>query len=135
MNREEARELLRISVGSPDADFREGQWESIDAIANDRKKLLVVQRTGWGKSSVYFIATRILRDGGAGPTLIVSPLLALMRNQIDAAEAVGIRATRIDSTNQDDWDELFEDVLAGNYDALLVSPERLSNEEFVDDVL
>jgi ATP-dependent DNA helicase RecQ len=135
MNQDEARELLRISVGNPDADFRDGQWEAIDAIANRRRKLLVVQRTGWGKSSVYFISTRILRDQGAGPTLIVSPLLALMRNQIDAAEALGIRATRIDSTNQDDWPVLNEQVLAGEYDALLVSPERLSNEKFVDNVL
>lgn len=135
MTRDEGRDLLRTAVGDPEAEFRDGQWDAIDAVANQRKKLLVVQRTGWGKSSVYFIATRILRDRGAGPTLIVSPLLALMRNQVEAAEALGIRATRIDSTNQDDWGDLFEDVLAGKYDALLVSPERLSNEKFVEDVL
>jgi ATP-dependent DNA helicase RecQ len=135
VNREEGRNLLRTAVGAAEADFREDQWEAIDAIANDRKKLLVVQRTGWGKSSVYFISTRILRDRGAGPTLIVSPLLSLMRNQIESAAALGIRATRIDSTNQNDWPALNERLLAGEYDALLVSPERLSNERFVEDVL
>lgn len=135
MNRGQGRDLLRTSVGDAKAEFRDGQWEAIDAIANRRRKLLVVQRTGWGKSSVYFISTRILRDRGAGPTLIVSPLLALMRNQIEAAEALGIRATRIDSTNQDDWPELNRQVLADEYDALLVSPERLSNENFVENVL
>jgi len=135
MDRLQARELLRASVENPNADFRDGQWEAIDAIVNHRRKLLVVQRTGWGKSSVYFISTRVLRDEGAGPTLIVSPLLALMRNQIAAAEALGIRATRIDSTNRDEWPQLNEQVLADEYDALLVSPERLSNEEFVENLL
>ncbi len=135
MDRPQAQELLRTSVGDANADFRDGQWEAIDAIVNHRQKLLVVQRTGWGKSSVYFISTRILRNQGAGPTLIVSPLLALMRNQIAAAEALGIRATRIDSTNREEWPQLNEQVLADEYDALLVSPERLSNEEFVENLL
>lgn len=135
MKHDQALQLLRAAVGDTNAKFRDGQWEAIDAVVNRRRKQLVVQRTGWGKSSVYFIATRALRNTGAGPTLIVSPLLALMRNQVEAAGALGIRATRIDSTNQDNWDELFEDVLAGEYDALLVSPERLSNENFVENVL
>ena len=102
---------------------------------NHRRKLLVVQRTGWGKSSVYFIATRILRDRGAGPTLIVSPLLALMRNQIVAAERLGIRALTIDSTNRSDWDGLTRSILADEADAVLISPERLANDEFVRNVL
>ena len=91
-DRSNAEELLQRALGNPRARFREGQWEAIDALVNQRRKLLVVERTGWGKSSVYFIATRILRDQGKGPTLIVSPLLALMRNQIVAAERLGIRA-------------------------------------------
>ena len=84
MYRNNAQELLRQSINNPSTEFRKGQWEAIDAVVNQRKRLLVVQRTGWGKSSVYFISTKILRDSGTGPTLIVSPLLALMRNQIDA---------------------------------------------------
>jgi ATP-dependent DNA helicase RecQ len=135
IDRDACRELLRQALQDPQAEFRDGQWEAIDALVNHRKKLLVVQRTGWGKSSVYFIATRILRDRGAGPTLIVSPLLALMRNQIVAAERLGIRALTIDSTNRSDWDALTRGILAGEADAVLISPERLANDEFVRNTL
>ena len=117
------------------AEFRPGQWEAIDALVNRRERLLVVQRTGWGKSSVYFIATRILRDRGRGPTLIVSPLLALMRNQIDAAGRLRIRALSINSTNRQEWPNLRRAVLDDEADALLISPERLANDDFVEDVL
>ena len=94
-----------------------------------------MQRTGWGKSAVYFVATLLLRDAGAGPTVIVSPLLALMRNQIAAAERAGIRAHTINSTNADDWEEIHASVAAGEVDVLLVSPERLNNPGFRDEVL
>ena len=104
MNREQAEELLQKAVGNPNARFRDGQWEAIDAISNRRAKLLLVQRTGWGKSAVYFVATRIFRDAGRGLTIIVSPLLALMRNQVEAAQRLGIRAASIDSSNREDWD-------------------------------
>ena len=122
-------------MASRAADFRPGQWEAIDALANRRERLLVVQRTGWGKSSVYFIATRILRDRGRGPTLIVSPLLALMRNQIEAAGRLRIRALSINSTNRQQWPDLRRAVLDDEADALLISPERLANDDFVEDVL
>ncbi len=135
MDRRQAEALLQTAVANPDARFREGQWEAIDALVNQRKKLLVVQRTGWGKSSVYFISTRILRDRGAGATVIVSPLLALMRNQIEAANRLGIRAETINSTNPDDWDAIKRRILADGVDAVLISPERLSNEEFVETIL
>ncbi len=127
--------FLRRQLDDDRADFRPGQWEAIDSIVNDRARLLVVQRTGWGKSSVYFIATRMLRDLGRGPTLIVSPLLALMRNQIAAAERLGIRAVTINSTNREEWRTVQRAVLDGEADAMLVSPERLANDGFVDDVL
>ncbi len=130
-----AEAMLRKAVGNPDAGFRDGQWEAIDALVNRRRKLLVVQRTGWGKSSVYFISTRMLRDRGAGATVIVSPLLALMRNQIEAADRLGIRAETINSTNPRDWPAIKQSMLDGQVDAVLVSPERLSNEAFVDEVL
>jgi ATP-dependent DNA helicase RecQ len=133
--RQHARELLRRALAQPDAEFRDGQWEAIDALVNQRKKMLVVQRTGWGKSSVYFIAARILRDRGMGPTLIVSPLLALMRNQIEAADRLGIRALTINSTNRDDWPPLIQRVLNNEVDAVLISPERLANDQFVQAVL
>jgi len=135
MNRAEAETLLQTAVNDPEARFRDGQWEAIDALVNRRRKLMVVQRTGWGKSSVYFISTRILRDRGAGPTVIVSPLLALMRNQIEAANRLGIRAETINSTNQDDWPAISQRILANQVDAMLISPERLSNEAFVEEVL
>ncbi|MDF1715756.1 MAG: DEAD/DEAH box helicase [Antarcticimicrobium sp.] len=127
--------LLRQALGDATAQFRDGQWEAIDALVNRRERLLVVQRTGWGKSSVYFIATRIIRVRGRGPTLIVSPLLALMRNQIEAAERLGVRALTINSTNREAWPEIQRAVRNGEADALLVSPERLANEEFVSNVL
>lgn len=142
MDREQARTLLQRALGGGSgrgggdgADFRDGQWEAIDALVNHKRKLLVVQRTGWGKSSVYFIATRILRDQGHGPTLIVSPLLALMRNQIEAARRLGIRAVTVNSTNTEDWPALTRSILEGHADAVLISPERLANDNFVRDVL
>lgn len=133
-DRATALELLRLALGDAAAEFRDGQWEAIDALVNRRERLLVVQRTGWGKSSVYFISTRILRDRGRGPTLIVSPLLALMRNQIEAAERLGVRARTVNSTNRDDWPGIERAVRRNELDALLVSPERLANEEFVEKV-
>jgi ATP-dependent DNA helicase RecQ len=135
MDRREAESLLRTAIGNPAGRFRNGQWEAIDALVNRRQKLMVVQRTGWGKSSVYFISTRILRDAGAGPTVIVSPLLALMRNQIEAAQRLGIRAATINSTNQEDWPQVQRRILSDQIDAILISPERLANESFVGEVL
>jgi len=131
MDRIKAEQILKQSLGNPKAKFREGQWEAIDALVNQKQKLMVVQRTGWGKSSVYFISTRFLRDNGAGPTLIVSPLLALMRNQIDSAEKLEIKAVTINSSNQDEWDQIKESILSDDIDAILISPERFSNENFI----
>lgn len=130
-----ALSLLRRALDNPAADFRDGQWEAIDRLVNWRQKLMVVQRTGWGKSAVYFIATRILRDQGRGLTLIISPLLALMRNQIDAAQRLSITAVTINSTNTDNWPELVQSVHDDKPDALLISPERLANDDFVQNVL
>lgn len=135
MDKNGAESLLRRMLNSATADFREGQWEAIDALVNQRHKLLVVQRTGWGKSAVYFISTRIFRDRGLGPTIIVSPLLALMRNQVSAAERLGIRAETLNSGNRDNWREITRRLLANELDCLLISPERLANEEFIHTVL
>ena len=135
VDRRDALRLLRQGLNDESAEFRDGQWDAIDALVNLRQRRLVVERTGWGKSVVYFISTRILRDQGSGPTLIVSPLLALMRNQIDAAHLLGIRAFTINSTNQASWPELERKVLHDEADVLLVSPERLANDEFVENVL
>ncbi len=126
--------LLRELAG-PNATLHPGQGEAIRALVEDRRRVLCVQRTGWGKSAVYFIATRLLRDEGAGPTLLVSPLLALMRDQIRAAEAIGIRAATVNSTNRDDWEEINAAVLSGGVDLLLISPERLNNVRFRREVL
>jgi ATP-dependent DNA helicase RecQ len=115
--------------------FRPGQLEAIEAVAGERRRVLLVQRTGWGKSAVYFIATRLLRDQGAGPTLLVSPLLALMRDQIRMAERLGVRAVTINSTNPEDFEPIAEDLAADGIDLLLVSPERLANERFQGEML
>lgn len=135
MDKHQAEALLKVSVNNSDARFHEGQWEAIDALVNHRRKLMVVQRTGWGKSSVYFISTRILRDRGAGPTVIVSPLLALMRNQIHSANQLNIRAETINSTNKDNHPKVRQDLLNDQIDAILISPERLGNEQFVEEFL
>ena len=132
---DQALTLLRRLTGRPDAAFRPGQAEAIRAVVADRRRALVVQRTGWGKSAVYFIATRLLRDAGAGATLLVSPLLALMRNQLEMAERAGVRAATINSANRDDWAGIEGEVRAGRVDLLLVSPERLNNPRFRADVL
>ena len=133
--RRRAEELLERSIG-PDAEFRPGQWEAIDGLVTDKERLLLVQRTGWGKSTVYFIATKLLRERGHGPTLIISPLLALMHNQItDAEEQLGLEARTINSNNTEEWAEAKEAVVEGRCDLLLVSPERLANAEFREDVL
>jgi ATP-dependent DNA helicase RecQ len=126
---------LRALVGRVDATLYDDQWAAIAALVVDRRRALVVQRTGWGKSAVYFVATALLRERGAGPTVIISPLLALMRNQIEAAERAGIHAVTINSTNSEQWAEVHARIAAGEVDVLLVSPERLNNPGFRDEVL
>jgi len=135
MTKVEGLHLLRTSIGNTTAEFHEDQWEAIDALVNHRKKMLVVERTGWGKSSVYFIATRALRDKGFGVTIIISPLLALMRNQIVSAERLGIKAVTINSSNTQDWQSISQRILNNEIDVLLISPERLANEIFMNTLL
>lgn len=130
-----ALELLRIGSGRADATFRDGQEDAIRHIVEGKGRLLVVQKTGWGKSFVYFIATKLLREAGAGPALLISPLLALMRNQIAAAERMGVRAATINSDNMDDWTVVEGKLAKGEIDILLISPERLANERFRTQVL
>ncbi|MEU6745073.1 RecQ family ATP-dependent DNA helicase [Spirillospora sp. NPDC046719] len=132
--RDDAERCLRALAGEH-ARLRDDQWTAIRTLVVDRRRALVVQRTGWGKSAVYFVATRLLRERGAGPTVIVSPLLALMRNQIEAADRAGIHARTINSANTEDWQRIFAEVEAGEVDVLLVSPERLNNPDFRDLVL
>jgi ATP-dependent DNA helicase RecQ len=126
--------LLRRMLG-PRAKFREGQWQAIEAIVSRRGRVLVVQRTGWGKSLVYFLSTKLLRDQGGGPTILVSPLLSLMRNQIEAASRIGIRAFTINSSNRAEWDAAEAALAEDSCDILLISPERLGNERFMRSLL
>ncbi|WP_077489323.1 RecQ family ATP-dependent DNA helicase [Sinomonas mesophila] len=128
--REEARGVLAKLVGRPDADFHPGQFEAIEALVAHGRRTLVVQRTGWGKSAVYFVASLLLRARGAGPTLIVSPLLALMRDQVAAAARAGVRAVAINSANRLEWDEVHAALEADAADVVLISPERLTNPGF-----
>ncbi len=131
----EALDSLRKLTGDPTTDFREGQLDAIRGLVAELRRVLLVQRTGWGKSAVYFIATRMLRTRGAGPTLLISPLLALMRNQIEAAERMGVRAETINSSNPAQWAEVEEKLYADAVDLLLISPERLANRKFRGELL
>src|SRR4051812_27020738 len=128
--------LSRLVGAAPGAArLREDQWRAVEALVAHGRRTLVVQRTGWGKSAVYFVATALLRGRGSGPTVIVSPLLALMRNQVEAAQRAGIRAETINSANVQDWADVHARIAVGDVDVLLVSPERLNNPGFRDEVL
>lgn len=131
---QKALELLRRALNNPQASYRDGQWESIEGLLA-RRRILVVQRTGWGKSVVYFLATKLLREQGAGPTLLISPLLSLMRNQLEAAARIGIHARTINSSNPDDWNRVKEELRQNRVDLLLISPERLANDAFRQETL
>ncbi|MBS1905535.1 MAG: ATP-dependent DNA helicase RecQ [Actinobacteria bacterium] len=133
--RDEALAALCELVGRADAEFHDGQYEAIEALVAGRRRALVVQRTGWGKSAVYFVATLLLRRQGAGPTVLVSPLLALMRDQIAAAERAGVRAVAINSTNAHEWADVLAQLDRDEVDVLLVSPERLNNPSFREERL
>ena len=133
-NYDVALKYLRSSINK-NASFRDGQWSAINQVVNLKKRLLVVQRTGWGKSSVYFISTKILRKQNYGPTLIISPLLSLMRNQVEYAKRLNLKVQTINSSNSDNHNFIKEKVLEKKVDALIISPERLSNDEFVSEIL
>ncbi|MFD6416535.1 RecQ family ATP-dependent DNA helicase [Streptomyces sp. NPDC060194] len=135
--RAEADAVLAELIGDPGgtARLREDQWQAVHALVEERRRALVVQRTGWGKSAVYFVATALLRRRGSGPTVIISPLLALMRNQVESAARAGIRARTINSANPEDWETIYGEVERGETDVLLVSPERLNSVDFRDQVL
>lgn len=134
-DRSRALELLVLGSGLAEAQFRDGQEEAIQHVVEGRGRLLVVQRTGWGKSFVYFIATKLLRESGAGPALLISPLLALMRNQLEAAARMGVRAATVNSSNEAEWRAIEHALENDQVDILLISPERLANEEFQTNVL
>ncbi len=131
--RTRAKQLLKQAYG-PTTRFRPGQWEAIEALVERRQRLLVVQRTGWGKSMVYFLATRLLREAGRGPTLIISPLLSLMRNQLQAADKLGLTSATMNSTNREDWDAVKQQLQEDAIDLLLLSPEHLGSEHFATSV-
>jgi ATP-dependent DNA helicase RecQ len=134
-NKARAEKILRSGLGINDATFHEHQWESISTLVNDRSRLLVVQRTGWGKSAVYFIATKLIREQGFGPTIIISPLLALMRNQIESARNYGVELGSINSSNSREEDDLTKEKLLKNeLDAIIISPEKLANTNFMSSV-
>lgn len=135
VTRERALQILRNALGNPSADFRPDQWECIDDLVNHKRRLHVIQRTGWGKSSVYFLSTLLLREQRAGIAIIISPLLALIRNQVESARKFGLVADTINSGNQDDWRNVQRRVLAGETNVLFISPERLANEDFKNRVL
>src|SRR5215204_1869057 len=129
---ESAAALARTiaAVAGPDARPRADQVRAVEELVEHRSRVLVVQATGWGKSAVYWAATAALRELGMGPTLVVSPLLALMRDQIAAASRAGLRAATINSTNIDEWSGVLDDLRSGRLDVLLISPERLANPGF-----
>lgn len=123
---------LRTALGDPRATFRRGQEDAIRAVLNPPHRALVVQATGWGKSMVYFVATKVLREQGRGPTLVISPLLSLMRNQEEAANRLGLTARQWNNENESVWPKIERELAANLVDLLLVSPERLSNDLFIN---
>ncbi len=123
-------QALLAELAGPKAQLRPEQAEAIDAVVRQRRRALVVQRTGFGKSAIYFIATHMLRDAGQGPTLLVSPLLALMRDQVAAAARMGVHSETINSTNVDEWQAIEARLAVGQIDLLCISPERLNNPRF-----
>ena len=127
--REKALAYLKTALNNQKASFHDGQWESIEQLLN-RKRVLVVQRTGWGKSMVYFLAAKLLREQDAGPALLISPLLSLMRNQLEAAQRLGITARPINRDNKEVWDQIKHEMMLNRVDILLISPESLSNDDF-----
>ena len=131
---DEIEEIFKHAFGDS-IESRPDQVEAIIELVDGQGRVLVVQRTGWGKSAVYFAATKILRNRGRGPTLIVSPLLALMRDQIESAMRFGVRAETLNSNNIDDWHNIHTKISRGEVDALLISPERFNNEEFRKNIL
>lgn len=131
----DAASHLRALTGDDAAEFRDGQLDAIRALVAERRRVLVVQRTGWGKSAVYFVATRMLRDRGSGPTLLISPLIALMDNQVQAAARMGLRAAIVNSTNRDEWDDIRTRMERNEIDLLLIAEQRLSNPKFRDEWL
>jgi ATP-dependent DNA helicase RecQ len=133
--RKRALDLLQAMIGSPEAAFRDDQWPVIDALVNQRDKVLLVQRTGWGKSAVYFITARLLRDAGCGPTIIVSPLVALMRNQVMAGRKMGLKIGALHAGTNDRFDTFVDLITRDQIDVLLISPERFANPQFVDRLL
>lgn len=134
-NSQRAIELLRQGTGNPAAEFHEHQELAIQRIVEGSTRVLVIQRTGWGKSFVYFIATKLLRENGGGTAILISPLIALMRNQIDAARKMGVNAQEINSENETEWETITDEVSRGEVDILLISPERLANQRFTDEIL
>lgn len=134
-NSRRSLELLRKASNNPNAEFREGQEAAIQHLIESTQRLLVIQKTGWGKSFVYFIATKLLREAGKGPVILISPLLALMRNQIEAATRMGVKAFSINSDNEDQWPTIIDILGRDELDILLISPERLSNTDFKEKVL
>lgn len=132
--RQQATNYLQQALENPNAQFRDGQWESIEALLY-RQRVLVVQHTGWGKSMVYMLATKLLREQGCGITLLISPLLSLIRNQIEASERLSISARSINSTNIEDWDAIEQEIQNYQVDMLIISPERLANEGFRSKIL
>ena len=134
-NQLRAKQLLCAGTNNPDAKFRDGQEEAITHIIEGKGRLLLVQKTGWGKSSVYFIATKLLREAGSGPALLISPLISLMRNQLFQAERMGVHALTIHSDNKEEWADIEEAITRNQVDILLISPERLANEHFRTEVL
>lgn len=125
--------LLKQMIG-PRAEFHDGQWESIENALNN-KRTLVIQKTGWGKSIVYFLASKLIKEKRGGITVLVSPLLSLMRNQIESAEKIGIRALTINSENDDEWEAIEDKITNGNCEIILISPERLANKDFIDRII
>lgn len=129
-------DLLHKMTNNPVATFHDDQWESIEQLVTKQSQLLVVQRTGWGKSAVYFIATKIRRLQGFGPTIIISPLLSLIRNQIESAEKLDLKVVSYNSSMDKNQLKVAEQqIISHHVDAIIISPEQLGPTYFSENIL
>src|SRR6476620_7922840 len=121
----DAKQVLQKTFGF--SDFREGQQAVIDRLLAGRS-VLAIFPTGGGKSLCYQLPALLLD----GVTLVISPLIALMKDQIDFLKARGVPAARLDSTLPlAELREVYADLKSGKLKLLYVAPERLANERFL----
>lgn len=126
MTRQEAEILLREIFKLP--KFYEEQWEAIDKIING-ERVLLIEKTGYGKSLCFQFPATIFQ----GTTVIFSPLIALMRDQVKKLTVLGISARCINSEQTpEENSQIINDAKQGKVKILYIAPERQENNEWIE---